>query len=364
MAMQKKYRLPAEWEPQSAILLTWPHSHSDGLSDKQQDIQQAEQTFLEIAHHISQQQALLISCYDIAHRNHVEANLRNHQPSIDMDNVHLHIVPSNDIWARDHGPLTVMHEGNPVLLDFTFNGWGKKYQADKDNQITQTLYRQGAFGDITLETIDIVLEGGSIEVDGQNTLLTTRSCLLSEGRNLNLQQQQIEMALKAYFGVEYVLWLTHGNIVGDDTDGHIDTLARFTDANTICYVSCDDEKDEHYGPLKLMRSELEALHNYQARPYKLVPLPLPQAIKVEEEDGSQRRLPASYANFLVINNAVLMPTYNDPADKVAEQRLNECFPDRKIIGIDCRSLIKQNGSLHCVTMQLPLGVVASKKHDR
>jgi len=199
----------------------------------------------------------------------------------------------------------------------------------------------------------MVLEGGSIEVDGAGTLLTTRDCLLSPTRNPKLSQQQIEQKLIQWFGLSRVLWLGHGYLDGDDTDSHIDILARFCDCETIAYTHCDDESDPHYKELNAMETELRGLRSITDQPYRLVPLPWPAA----KYDDAGNRLAASYANFLVINGAVIIPGYNDPADEQARVCLQQCFPDREVIAINALALIKQGGSLHCMAMQLPEGVL-------
>ncbi len=339
--------LPPEWSPQSAIMLTWPHMHGDW----REHLSQVEPVFVEITRVVSRYEQLIISAGDTAHLHHVRDVLQT--SGANMRHVHLLQVPSNDTWARDHGPITVLLDGKPCLLDFTFNGWGGKFEADLDNQITQRLHRLGAFGKTPLQTIPFVLEGGSIEADGAGALLTTSRCLLSQTRNPGLSRQAVEARLKEWLGVERVLWLEHGYLAGDDTDSHIDTLARFCNADTICYVACDNPQDGHYTELKLMEHELQQLRTGDGKPYRLVPLPWPQAKYAD--DG--RRLPATYANFLIINGAVLAPTYDDPSDGAALERIRQCFPEREIIGIPCSALIRQYGSLHCVTMQLPAGVL-------
>jgi agmatine deiminase len=339
--------LPAEWEPQSGVMLTWPHDQSDWapyLAD-------IEPVYVEIARAVCARERLLVCCRDEAHVDHVQLLLR--AGGVDPGRVILRVAPSNDSWARDHGPITVLHDGAPVLLDFVFNGWGGKYPADLDNRITRRLHAAGAFGATPIVTLDLVLEGGGIESDGKGTLLTTTTCLLSKGRNPHLTRAQIEQRLIQFFNLKRVLWLEHGHLEGDDTDSHIDTLARFCDPHTIAYVRCDDASDAHYADLRAMEDELRNLRDYHGNPYRLVPLPWPQP----KHDAAGKRLPATYANFLVINGAVLLPTYDDPADAVAVARLRECFPQREIVPIHCLPLIQQFGSLHCITMQLPAGVL-------
>ncbi len=346
--MASHFRLAAEWSPQSAVILTWPHVYSDWRST----IDDIETTYVSLVKAISQREKLIISCWDDQHRDRVKTLLKKH--CIPLTAVSLFVVRTNDTWVRDNGPLAVNDEsGNVVLLDFTFNGWGGKYPARLDNQLTRRLHYAEAFSGIRLETVDLVLEGGSIDVDGHGTLLTTKQCLLSPTRNPQCDQAQLERKLNALLGVNRFLWLKHGALEGDDTDGHVDMLARFCDPNTICHAACPDPADQHYGSLQAMAEELGAFRDWRGQPYRLVPLPWPNA----KYDDEGRRLPATYANFLIINGAVLVPTYNDPADDNALRCLQQCFPARKIIGIPSLALVKQNGGLHCATMQLPRGVV-------
>jgi len=313
-------RWPAEWEPQDAVLLAWPHENTDWNPV----LEQAQATFSNIIRTIERFQRVILvgpDAYDL---------------------------PTNDTWARDFGPITIEENGQPVLLDFTFNGWGGKFPADLDNAVTRALHKKGAFGTTLLRTVDMILEGGSIESDGEGTLLTTAECLLNPNRNPQHTRDQVEQRLKEQLGVHTILWLKHGALAGDDTDAHIDTLARLCPDKTIVYVSCDDPDDEHYEDLKAMEQELKAFADY-----RLLPLPWPSA----KYDAEGQRLPATYANYLIINGAVLVPTYNDPADETALEVVQKAFPDREIIGIDCSTLILQHGSLHCVTMQIPKGVL-------
>jgi len=339
--------LPPEWAEQSGIMLTWPH----GRGDWGNSLADVERVFVDIARHAAARERLLISCLDDGHTQHVRALLN--RAGIDPRQAALYVAPSNDIWARDHGPLTVLTDNQPHLLDFIFNGWGGKYRAELDNAITTVLHQAGAFRRGTLEHIPLVFEGGSIEVDGEGTLLTTSHCLLSPTRNPHLSRSAIEGRLAQLLGVDRFLWLDSGLLAGDDTDGHIDTLARFCDPRTIAYVSCDDAGDENYLGLRAMEQELKALHTRDGDPYHLVALPSP----APKYDAEGNRLPATYANFLIINGAVLVPTYDDPADGVALERLAGCFPGRGIVAIPCLPLITQFGSLHCATMQLPKGVL-------
>ncbi len=344
----ENYFLPPEWSPQSGVMLTWPHSETiwaETLTD-------VDPIFAQIALHITERAKLIITHYDDAHKKHIESYLRD--ANVNLAQVAFYQAPSNDVWVRDHGPITVKQGEANVLLDFTFNGWGDKYPAEFDNEITRSLYAQSAFADANIKTIDMVLEGGGIEVDGKGTLLTTRSCLLAKTRNPHLTQEAIEKKLQTLFGIKRVLWLDHGYLAGDDTDGHIDTLARFVDEKTICYIQCDDETDEHYAALQAMEAELKTFTNFEGEPYRLIPLPWPKA-RYADYDG--RRLPASYANFLILNDAILAPIYDDEADEKSLHTLKSCFPQHKIIPIPSVPIIQWYGSIHCMTMQLPRGVV-------
>ena len=340
-------RLPAEWEHQSGVQLTWPHRYGDWAPW----LEQVEPVFVDIARHISAREELLLVCYDSEHREHVLTLLQ--EAGVDLSRIHSYVLASNDTWARDHGPISILEDGKPKLLDFTFNGWGQKFDAELDNQITAGLKDLSAFHGIPLETIDMVLEGGGIETDGEGTLLTTTSCQLSPMRNPTLSKAEIEQRLRDAFGVEHFLWLEHGHLEGDDTDSHVDTLVRFADPATLVYVACDDPDDGHYADLKAMEAELQAFQRYNGQPYILVPLPWPAPI--HDEDG--KRLPASYANYLIINGAVLVPTYRDTADTPALETLRRCYPKHEVIGIDCLPLIYQYGSLHCVTMNYIDGIL-------
>ena len=339
-------RLPAEWEPQSGVQLTWPHAQTDWAPR----LDAVEPVFAAIGAAIARHESLLVVCQDADHRSHVLSQLT--QAGADLDRVQLGIAPADDTWARDHGAITVIEEDQPLLLDFVFNGWGGKFPADQDNRLTRNLAAQGRFGNVPVREVDLVLEGGSIESDGAGTLLTTRQCLLTPTRNPSLSQGSIEQRLREHLGATRVLWLQHGHLEGDDTDGHIDTLARFCDPTTIAHVDCDDPGDPQCAELTRMIEELALLRTGNGEPYQLIPLPLPAPIF---DDG--RRLPATHANFLIINQAVLVPVYDDPADAVALERLGAAFPGRIVVGIDCRELIRQGGSLHCLTMQFPTGVL-------
>lgn len=337
--------LPAEWHKQSLIQLTWPHKGTDWAYM----LDEVETCFLNIAYEILKRQNLMVVApepFSIGDR--IEAHGGN------VKNLTVSTAKTNDTWARDHAFITMLKEdGTPLLLDFCFNGWGMKFAANYDNQINSTLYYKckALTGEYVFHR-DFVLEGGSIESDGKGTLLTTEECLLAKNRN-EKSKEEIENYLKETFHLQQVLWLKHGYLAGDDTDSHVDTLARLCPDDTIAYVQCTDATDEHYAELAAMEEELKAFRTLEGKPYRLLALPMADA--VYDEDGE--RLPATYANFLIMNEAVLYPTYRQPEnDARAKEVLAEAFPGREIVGIDCTALIKQHGSLHCVTMQYPEGV--------
>lgn len=338
-------RFPAEWEEQDGIIVGWPHEETDWKDS----LQNVLPVFIEIIRQISQYEKVLLP---VPNKPAILEILCAHQ--INLNQVYLYEIPTNDTWARDYGFITIYRNQKPVLLDFGFNGWGLKFAAHYDNQINRALVKNKEFQKVQLETQKIILEGGSIESDGNGTILTTTECLLSLNRNPHLTQQDIENELKQVFGAEKILWLDHGFLAGDDTDSHIDTLARLCPEDTILYVACDDKKDEHYPALAKMEKQLKTFQNKQGKSYRLLPLPFPSP-KIDTEG---KRMPATYANFLVINQAVLVPTYEDKKDSEALAQIQKAFPDRKVIGINCLPIIAQHGSLHCLTMQIPKGVLA------
>ena len=301
--------MPAEWEPQSMVQLTWPHEATDWapiLAD-------ITAVYEEMAREISKREGLLIVAPE---GTHLPSPLTHH----------LTPITSNDTWARDHGFITVeelspiTHQPSPILLDFCFNGWGEKFEATLDNQINRHLYEQGLVKGTYEDHLDFVLEGGSIESDGKGTIFTTSCCLMAPHRNQPLSRQEIEERLKTYLGAERIVWLEHGSLMGDDTDGHIDTLVRICPDDTLLYTGGDEDHPD----LALMEQELQALRTLDGKPYRLLKLPLPRPVYDEGE-----RLPATYANYLVINGAVLVPTYNQPdLDAEALRTIGEAFPDR------------------------------------
>jgi len=331
-------RLPAEWEPQSFVQFTFPHPDSDWayLYDE------VVSCFLKIIELVAHYEPVLVVCHD-------ESEVSKHFKKSTQYPIHFFQLATDDTWARDHGAITVIKDKKPVLLDFIFNGWGNKFSAEKDNLITQKLHESGVLNKQELISFPFVMEGGALESDGKGTLLTTSECMLSVERNPAFSREDIESYLKVNLGLNRVLWLDHGYLAGDDTDSHIDTLARFCDEHTIAYVKCNDPSDEHFDALQKMESQLQSFRQMNGEPYKLVSLPWPDACF----DETGQRLPATYANFLIVNGAVLVPTYGDRQDNEALESVKKCFPRHEVVGIDCRVLIEQHGSLHCITMQYP-----------
>ena len=332
-------RWPAEWEKHTAILMVWPHEHSDWCLR----LDAVRDTYIEIMKNILRFERMLVIVPDAQEKRRIWERLGETKKGVTFCQ-----IPTDDTWTRDSGPVTVFLDGEPLLLDFEFNGWGGKFPASQDNRITALLHRQGVLGNVRLRQPHLVLEGGSIDSDGCGTLLTTARCLLNPNRNPEWSREQLETKLAEELGIRRFLWLEHGYLAGDDTDSHVDILARFCSPDTIAYSSCDDPADEHFDALARMAEELAVFRTPQGKPWRLVPLPIPAAIL--DEEG--RRLPAGYANFLILDGAVLVPAYQDPMDAVAQERLAQAFADREIVGIDCRELIRQGGSLHCATMQL------------
>lgn len=338
-------RLPAEWEPQSGVMLTWPHRETEWA----ERLDAVYPVFAAIGAAVSRYECLLCVCQSDEHAKLAASHLDEH--GADLAQIRFCIASSDDVWARDHGPLTTLSDGQAELHDFRFNGWGDKYPYELDNAINGTLVGQGVFGSSRRKTHSVVLEGGAIETDGQGTLLATRSSVLSRSRNPSLDQAAIERSLGHALGLSRFHWLDHGDISGDDTDGHIDTLARFSDPRTMLYATAPPGDRDH-DALAAMAEQLRALRTSDGHAYQLHALPFAG----EHCDPSGRRLPATYANFLVINAAVLLPTYGVSADTTAQAVLRQAFPTREIIPIDCREIIRQNGSLHCLTMQFPAAI--------
>lgn len=337
---------PAEWSAQDGVLIAWPHAGTD-WADNLADV---ETTYAALLAAITRRQRAVVCVADTA----VERRLHELAAGagVDLDRVQVVRIDYDDTWLRDTGPITVRRSAGPCLLDFRFTGWGGKFEAGRDDRLVAGLIERGLFVEgIGHEPVDFALEGGAIESDGAGSLLSTWHCLTT--RHPLLSRDQIEQTLAQHLHIDRFLWLEHGALDGDDTDAHIDTLARFSAVDAIVYQACDDPTDPHHAALAAMAAELAGLRTREGQPYRLHALPWPRPIHAA--DG--RRLAASYANFLIINEAVLMPGYDDPADTEAAQVLVAAFPDRHVEIVPCRPLIEQNGSLHCITMQLPQGVL-------
>lgn len=345
-------RFPAEWEKQDGVQLTWPHCETEWY-----ELEKVLECYVEIASQILRFERLIIATRDIDECKADIARISARKDIVvDVDRISFYETPLNDTWARDHSGISVTGDsGEKYLYDFVFNGWGLKFGANLDNQITKNLIWGGAFReDVTgIDMRPYVLEGGSIDSDGCGTMLTTTECLCSVNRNEYLSQEEIEDELKGAFGLERILWLDHGAIIGDDTDSHVDTLARFCSPDTIAYVQCTDQDDPHYQELSAMEEQLKTFTTLDGKPYNLIPLPLPEPLYLDDY-----RLPASYANFLIVNGGVLLPGSGSELDEVARERLQKAFPDREVVVIDCRALLSGHGSLHCITMQYPEGYLA------
>lgn len=347
--------LAPEWFPQSGVQLTWPHEGTDWAYM----LDEVTDCYVRLAFEIAKREPLLIVAPDV---EAVKKLLDEKLPQRATAQIRYFECPTNDTWARDHGFLTVVSADGAELLDFRFNGWGGKFEAALDNAINARLVAskdapvlRGNYEDC----LDFELEGGSIETDGYGTLLTTSECVLNANRGvlpqgLERTKETVENVLGERLGVDHFLWLDHGYLAGDDTDSHIDTLARLCPDDTIVYVKCTDPADEHYEALKAMEEQLTTFRTPKGEPYRLLPLPMASAIY--DEDGE--RLPATYANYLVVNGAVLYPTYaQSENDAKAADVIRQAFPGFEVVGVDCRALIRQHGSLHCATMQFPRGVM-------
>ncbi len=320
-------RIPAEWEAQEALIVVFPPKKSDW----EHSLKEIHQTYLEFISQIARFQKCMVICED-------KKTLATALPS--LQNIELIEMPTNDTWIRDFGGINVYKNGKRQTYDFIFNAWGNKFEASMDNGITQRLFDEGYLVG-KLKTFDFVLEGGSIDSNGHGVMLSTAYCLFEENRNPELSKKKIKKTLMKLFGLKELIILKHGALMGDDTDSHIDTLARFIDKKTIAYVKCYDKKDEHYKELKKMEKELKKTG------FDLVPLPLPSA-----KYFNNHRIPATYMNFVLINDAVLVPTYSDIYDEEVLKTFARHFPEREVVGIESSILIREHGSLHCASMNV------------
>jgi len=343
-------RMIAEWEQQDAVLIAMPHEDTDW----QPILDEITRTYVEIAKAIATRERLIvvmppsdsIKTSQSKRVDDFKNTLANRLDGESFSHIAWHECPTNDTWARDFGFISVEDNGRLRLLDFKFNAWGEKFAYQLDNKINRNLYDSGIVKGKYEDNLDFILEGGSIESDGKGTIFTTTPCLLAPHRNQPMTQLDIDRELKRRLGAGRILWINHGSIKGDDTDGHIDTLVRIAPNDTLLYIKASHHSQDDN--LRLMEDDVKALRTIEGKPYRLLPLPMPRPIY---DDGEQ--LPATYTNYLVVNGAVLCPTYAQPElDKQAMAVIAEAFPDREIVGIDCRAVIKQHGSLHCCTMQL------------
>jgi len=332
-------RLPAEWEPVSAVMLAWPHE----ATDWSYMLDEVRECYAGLIAELSRHVHVILVGPSVPDARWLS--------NADAGNITFAEISTNDTWTRDYGPLTLVGPEGLVHVDYKFNGWGLKFAADRDNIVTSVLCREGILPGVRLNRLSFVLEGGSIESDGRGMAMVTTDCLLSPNRNGGMTKAQIERQLMDDLHLRSVVWLKNGTLEGDDTDGHIDTLVRLAPGDIIFHTTCDAPSDSHYACLEALTDELKNLRTTAGNPYRLVPLPIPPAI-YDPEDGS--RLPATYANFLFVNGVVFMPVYACPdSDSLAVKAVREALPDYKVVTVDCSALIRQHGSLHCATMQIP-----------
>ena len=340
------FRMPAEWEPHRGTWLSWPHKEASwpGRFERVPGI------FARMVRHLADREEVHINVAGPAMEQEVRSLLADEGAG--SGNVFFHYHPTNDAWCRDHGPIFVQRavDGRveQAIVDWDYNAWGGKYPPYHLDDVIPT--RIGAELGLPVYRPGIVLEGGSIDVNGQGTLLTTEACLLNPNRNPHLDRGQIESYLREYLGVRHILWLGEG-IVGDDTDGHIDDLTRFVDPTTVVTVVEEKPADENYEPLQENLERLRGMRDQDGRPLTVVTLPMPRAVRHEDQ-----RLPASYANFYIANGLVLLPAYDPERDAEASAVLARLLPDREIVPIDCTELVWGLGAFHCVTQQWPGGV--------
>ncbi len=343
--MKNDIRYIAEWELDGPILLALPHSGTDWAYILREAVDQYTRLIKALVTH-GEHVVLLV-----ADEREARVNLGD----CPMEHITFIEMPTNDTWTRDYGPIAIERHGRVRALDFGFNGWGLKFAADRDNLVNLNMSKKGVMPVGMYRNLrDFILEGGSIETDGKGTLLTTSRCLLSPNRNGGGTRAEIGETLMRELGVDHILWLDYGNLIGDDTDSHIDTLCRMAPGNTILFTGCRDMDDPHFEELLHMRAQLSMFRNAMGEPFNLLELPLPQA--VYDDEGN--RLPATYANYLVTPRAVYMPVYGQPEnDHLACMTVRVAFPEHDIVTVDCVTLTKQHGSLHCSTMTLPFEII-------
>jgi agmatine deiminase len=343
------YRMPAEWEPHAATWLSWPRREGISFPDSFDRVMPVLRAMVEAL--VESEQVCINICNDVH-----EAEAREVLRGLPVEQISFHLVPTNEPWCRDHGPIFLTRDTDPksatgrirrgelAVVDWDYNAWGNKYPPFDLDEVAPT--RVAEILDVPVFYPGMILEGGAIDVNGAGALLTTEACLLNKNRNPSLSRDEIEKRLRDYLGVRDVLWLGDG-IAGDDTDGHIDDLARFVSEKTVITVVEENRGDENYEPLQENLARLHAM-KISGRPPEVITLPMPKKIMREG-----LRMPATYANFYIANTCMLVPTFADPADEAALSILRECFPNRRVIGIDCRELIWGLGAFHCLTQQQP-----------
>ncbi len=340
------WRLPAEWEPQSGVVLAWPHAGTDWA----ERLDEIERSYTALVAAIAEFEPVLVLTADASVQARAAALLRD--ATVPETALRWLSCAYDDTWLRDSGPICLTGSAGVRLLDFHFTAWGGKYAASQDDRLVSALAQSGQLQFASHHRLDFALEGGAIDSDGEGSILSTWACL--SARHAGASREHLEQALCKSLHAQRVMWLEHGAIEGDDTDAHIDTLARFAPGGAIVYQACDDPSDPHHAPLGAMAEELAALRRLDGSPYRLHALPWAQAV-LDPQTG--RRLAASYANYLIVNGAVICPVYDDPADELALQIIASAYPGRAIRAVPARPLIWQNGSVHCLTMQLPAGVL-------
>jgi agmatine deiminase len=334
------YSMPAEWSAHESTWLSWPHKRESWPGK----FEPVEPVMVRLVAALARHERVRINVLDAAHERHVAALLEG---QVKAGNVRFHRIPTDDAWCRDHGAIFLAGPDGTALhaMDFRFNAWGGKYLPyDRDDAVAPQM--ADALG-VACSSIDMVLEGGSIDVNGAGALLTTEQCLLHPNRNPGLDREAVEVCLQTLLGVQQVLWLGEG-VVGDDTDGHIDDLTRFVAEDTVVTVVETDRGDENHLPLAENRERLAGMRLADGRPLKVVEIQMPRPVVFRGD-----RLPASYANFYIGNRSVVMPAFNDPADEAAQRALAACFPGREVVAIDCTDLVLGLGTFHCLTQQVP-----------
>lgn len=333
------YRWPAEWERHASTWVSWPHNPKT-WPDKFEPVPEEFAKFVRLLARYEPVNVLAGGDAVMA----VAKELVGRTP-----NVTLHDIPTNDAWCRDHGPTFLVSDDKslpPALVDWQYNAWGGKYPPfDMDNQVPR---RIAELQNRRRFEPGIILEGGAIDGNGRGTVLTTESCLLNPNRNAGLSREDTERYLRDYLAATNILWLTGGEVAGDDTDGHIDQIARFVGPSTVVVAVCDDPSEENYGPTQQNLTELQNLRDERGQSLTVVPLPLPRPLFVDDQ-----RLPASYCNFLIANGCVIVPQFNDPADERAIAILAELMPDREVVGSPSLDLVWGLGSFHCLSQQEP-----------